>query len=214
MCAVPSGSGATRRSHAARPVPTTRGGLARSRTRSRTWSRQLETVGAAAATGGTRRGSWPTAARARVAACQGDRVAPAHGRRVLPGLGRAPVRRRSLDPRDGRSGRRHQPAEREGRAIQGGHLARDPRREPRGHRVHAVRLLPGRGRGGGRRRCSRTRSSPIRRRRATATCSRWTPRRSSRDPARGSSTAWRSSPGPCILRHIRSLPAGSITRLG
>ena len=89
----------------------------------------------------------------------------------------------------------------------------DPRREPRGHRVHAVRLLPGGSRGGGRRTLRpsglrRHAGRPQRQRR-----SRSTPRRSSRARARASSTAWRSWPGRCTPRPIRNRRPRTITRL-
>ena len=118
----------------------------------------------------------------------------------------AAVRGRPLDPRDGRGGRRHEPPEREGRAVAGGHPPGDPRREARGDRLHAVRLLPGGGGGGGRAPSSRIPRSPTRRRRATATSSRWTPPRSSPGPGPGSSTASRSWRGRRTRRPTRSRP--------
>ena len=101
----------------------------------------------------------------------------------------------------------HQPAQRRRashRATR--HPPGDPRREARGAGLHAVRLLPGGGRGGGRDGSSRTPRSPTRPPRATATCSRSTPRRSSRGPGPGSSTASRSSRGRPTPRPTPSRP--------
>ncbi len=175
---------------------------------------QIEVVGAllgAEERGRRARGRTP---RDRVAAVQADRGAPPDGERVLPRVGAS---RRSPPatgcPRWSRpsapptcSARRASPR---GRVTH--REIRDA--DARGARVHALRLLPGGGRGGGESRSSRTPRSPTRRRRATATCSRSTRRRSSRGP------------GPRIVDGLEILawavhpeaypepPPGTITRL-
>ena len=92
------------------------------------------------------------------------------------------------------------------RAVAARDLGAGRRRRARGGRVHALRLLPGGGRGGGR---GAVRAARVRRdagRAGRATCSPWTRRRISPGPGRGSSTASRSWPGRSTPRRSPSPP--------
>ena len=131
--------------------------------------------------------------------------------------GRPRVRGRALGPRDGRARRRHEPAERARGALAGRDLARDRRAMPEvvvfmpcGYYLEEAETRE--------RPCSSSRpssGSPPRGRRAS---SRSTPRPTSRGRDRGSSTAWRSSPGRCTPRPSQSPPtdasSGSARRVG
>ena len=133
--------------------------------------------------------------------------------RVLPGVVGAAVRGGPLDPRDGRGRGRDRPPERQGRAVPRGDPPRDPRRESRGARLHAVRLLPRGGRGEGRAGLAHPEIAD-------------TPAARNGNVFAVDATSFFSRPGPRIVDGLEILawavhpeaypepPAGSIVRLG